>query len=61
MADRKHTSKQSHAAHFAGTLSVSQRNALRVILLQQHACSDLRHKNGHKRKRRALKSGKKKR
>ena len=42
MAVQKHTAPQSHAAHFAASLSKSQRNHLRVLLLHEHACKDLR-------------------
>lgn len=42
MAVQKHTAPQSHAAHFAESLSKSQRNHLRVLLLHEHACRDLR-------------------
>jgi hypothetical protein len=37
---------QSHAAQFARSLSKSQRNALRVLLLHEHACHDLKHALG---------------
>lgn len=42
MAVQKHTAPQSHAAHFTASLSTSQRNHLRVLLLHEHACRDLR-------------------
>lgn len=46
MAVQKHTAPQSHAAHFAASLSKSQRNHLRVLLMHEHACRDLRHALG---------------
>lgn len=42
MAVQKLNAPQSHAAQFAASLSKSQRNALRVLLLHEHACRDLR-------------------
>jgi predicted N-formylglutamate amidohydrolase len=41
VAVSKHKS-QSHAAQFCGSLSISQRNSLRAILLHEHACRDLK-------------------
>jgi hypothetical protein len=38
----KSIAPQSHAAQFAASLSVSQRNHLRVLLAHQHACRDLK-------------------
>ena len=35
-------STKCHAAQFIGTLSTSQRNALRVILAHEHGCVKLR-------------------
>ena len=35
-------STKCHAAQFVSTLSVSQRNALRVILTQEHGCANMR-------------------
>ena len=46
MAVQKHNAPQSHAAHFAASLSTSQRNHLRVLLLHEHACRDLRRSLG---------------
>jgi len=45
MSHHKHNSRRvkSHAEEFVGSLSVSQRNSLKVIFLQEHACRDLRH------------------
>jgi hypothetical protein len=46
VAVQKHTAPQSHAAHFAASLSKSQRNHLRVLLHHEHACLDLKHALG---------------
>jgi hypothetical protein len=37
-----HNSSKCHAAQLVSTLSINQRNALRVILAQEHECMKLR-------------------
>jgi hypothetical protein len=37
-----HHSTKCHAAQFVSSLSTSQRNALRVILAQEHGCMKMR-------------------